>query len=178
MVSTWAAVQESGNCNGGSIEVRKGSPTGTLLGNITVTPTDGWGDYSEFKSEVSLGDTIKGVHNIYFVFKTNLTFLGNIRSLVFINNALSAYGTIPAVAFSDKGGWILINGDGSVMEYVENDNWLKFSLDFAGGVKAGVVSAEVAVLESGNCNGGVIEVRRDSLDGDLIGAITVTPTSD
>ncbi len=176
-VSAWMSVSESDNCNGGSIEVREGSPTGTLLGTIVVTPTSGWGDYRQFTGDVSLSAPLSGVHNVYFVYKSNLTFIGNSKSFIFTSGVVSAYNPIPATGYIAKDGRITPSGDGSNMEYIENNNWLKFSLDFGTGIKTGIVGAEAAVLESGNCNGGTVDVRLGSPTGDLIASVTITPTS-
>ncbi len=176
-----AAVEESGNCNGGTVEVRRGSPDGDLMGTVTITPTGTWSDYVQFEGRIGLEEPISGDQDIYLVFHSNLLFLGNVRSFTFTNTtgARSAYETIPATEYSIKSGRIMASGDGSCMEYVENDNWLGFTrLDFGEeGLQNGKVYADVSVLESYNCTGGTIEVYKDSPTGQPIGIITVTPTA-
>ncbi len=176
-----AAVEESGNCSGGTVEVRCGSPEGQLMGTVTVTPTGSWDNYVQFEGKLGLQQPISGKQDIYLVFRPQSMFLGNIRSLKISNTtgARSAYDTIPATEYSIKSGRIMESGDGSCMEYVENGNWLGFTrLDFGGeGLQSGKVFAEVSVQESYNCTGGTIEVYKDSPTGQPIGVITVTPTS-
>ena len=77
------SVLESYNCNGGTIEVYKDSPTGQPIGTIAVTPTAGWDDYQRFEADLQLEEPLTGLQNIYFVCKANLIFLGNIQSIGF-----------------------------------------------------------------------------------------------
>ncbi|MFO7867793.1 MAG: carbohydrate-binding protein [Bacteroidales bacterium] len=53
--------------SGGTIEIRLGSPTGTLAGTLQVPNT---GDYQNWEIETTTLDQITGVHNVYFVFST------------------------------------------------------------------------------------------------------------
>ena len=55
--------------SGGTIEVRDGSPSGTLLGSITVAGTNG--SYKDFTGKMS---SVSGVKNICFVFKGSFEF--------------------------------------------------------------------------------------------------------
>ena len=50
--------------NSGSMEVRLGGPTGTIIGTFVPTNTGGWGTYVE--AEVSL-DLVDGIHDLTFV---------------------------------------------------------------------------------------------------------------
>jgi len=53
---------------GGKIEIRLGSPTGTLAGTLTVPNTGG---FQKWKTELtSLNNKITGIKNVYFVFST------------------------------------------------------------------------------------------------------------
>jgi len=54
------------NTAGGTIEIRDGSPTGTVLGTLNVQNTGGWNSWVEINNDIP---TIAGVRNIYFVFK-------------------------------------------------------------------------------------------------------------
>lgn len=55
--------------SGGTIEVRDGGPSGTLLGSISATGTNG--SYKDFTGKMS---SVSGVKNICFVFKGNFEF--------------------------------------------------------------------------------------------------------
>ena len=64
---------------GKKIQVRTGSPTGTILGSITTRATDGWGDYDEMTTSIS---RTTGVKDIYLTFSGGGT-IGNLDSFVF-----------------------------------------------------------------------------------------------
>ena len=55
----------SGSKNGGTIELRLGSKTGTLLGSCRVPPTGNWGNWEEMSCEVS---GLSGKQDLYLVF--------------------------------------------------------------------------------------------------------------
>lgn len=55
----------SSETNGGSIQVRTGSPSGPLLGTVQVTNTGSWATYHT--KEISIPST-SGVHDLYLVF--------------------------------------------------------------------------------------------------------------
>ncbi|WP_284699846.1 cellulase family glycosylhydrolase [Chitinolyticbacter albus] len=52
---------------GKQIELRLGSPTGTLLATHTVASTGGWGNYAE--QVVNLSQNVSGIQNVYLVGK-------------------------------------------------------------------------------------------------------------
>jgi type 1 glutamine amidotransferase/glucose/arabinose dehydrogenase len=52
---------------GGTLEVRAGSPTGTLLGSVAVSPTGGWESYTNVSANLSSGPA--GSTTLYLVFK-------------------------------------------------------------------------------------------------------------
>jgi arabinoxylan arabinofuranohydrolase len=64
--SSFSASVASPNANG-TIEIRLGSPTGTLAGTIQVPNT---GDFQNWQTETTTLNQITGVHNVYFVFST------------------------------------------------------------------------------------------------------------
>lgn len=59
---------------GGSIEVRLGSPTGTIVGTLTVPNTGGFQNWQTVTTSLN---GASGVHNVYFVFKGNSASLFN-----------------------------------------------------------------------------------------------------
>ncbi|MFE5122773.1 PQQ-dependent sugar dehydrogenase [Streptomyces sp. NPDC056669] len=63
---------------GGTIEVRAGSPTGTLLGTATVPATGGWENFQDVSA--TLGGAPSGTTTLYFVFK-GVTGQGNLFDL-------------------------------------------------------------------------------------------------
>ncbi|MBO4370939.1 MAG: carbohydrate-binding protein [Paludibacteraceae bacterium] len=66
--------------NAGSIEVRQGSPTGTLLGTATLTSTGDWDTFTEVTCDIT---PISGMQNIYLVYKTTNSYVCNLDYLVF-----------------------------------------------------------------------------------------------
>ncbi len=66
---------------GGTIEIRDGSTTGTLLGTLTITNTTGWGNWETRQCTIN---RITGIKNIYLVFKGGSDFLFNLDWFKFI----------------------------------------------------------------------------------------------
>jgi hypothetical protein len=64
---------------GKKIQVRVGSPTGTIIGSITTRATDGYGDYDEMTTSIT---RTTGVKDIYLTFSGGGT-IGNLDSFVF-----------------------------------------------------------------------------------------------
>jgi uncharacterized protein (TIGR03790 family) len=56
----------AGNGPGGNIELRLGSPTGTLIGACAVPPTGDWQTWTT--QECNLFGKVRGVHDLYLVF--------------------------------------------------------------------------------------------------------------
>ena len=63
--TTFKAIAASGADTATNIQIRTGSPSGTLLGTLTVQPTGGWNDYKEHTCSIN---SVKGVANLYLVF--------------------------------------------------------------------------------------------------------------
>ncbi|WP_419874190.1 glycoside hydrolase family 43 protein [Candidatus Pristimantibacillus sp. PTI5] len=57
----WVASAE----DGGSIELRLDDPEGKLIGTLAVPSTNGWDQWVEAKTEVSVAE---GIHDLYFLF--------------------------------------------------------------------------------------------------------------
>ncbi len=66
----------------GSFELRRGSPTGWLLGTLNYTSTGGWGNYQE-KTLFINSSHASGTHDIYIVCKSGAA---NISTAKFSNN--------------------------------------------------------------------------------------------
>lgn len=63
--------------DGGSVEVRVGSPTGRLIGTVRVNNTGSWGTYRSFFSDLS---STMGTEDLYFVFRGGSGGLFDIRA--------------------------------------------------------------------------------------------------
>lgn len=59
-------VRAASGSTGGSIELRLGSQTGTLIGTCTISATGGWTTWKNFKCDIS---NASGVKDLYLVFK-------------------------------------------------------------------------------------------------------------
>ncbi|CAM3594821.1 carbohydrate-binding protein [Marinicrinis lubricantis] len=71
----------TGNSSG-SIEIRLGSPTGTLVGTCPVSSTGGWQTWATQSCSLSSGPT--GTHDVYLVFTGGSGYLFNINWFKFI----------------------------------------------------------------------------------------------
>lgn len=61
-------VRASSGTNGGTLEIRLGSPTGKLAGSCEILPTGSWSTYRTYYAEIG---NITGVQDIYLVFTGN-----------------------------------------------------------------------------------------------------------
>ncbi|WP_115869532.1 carbohydrate-binding protein [Marinoscillum furvescens] len=68
-------IRASSKTSGGNVEVRLGSPTGTLIGTVAVTGTGNWGNYSIFSAAIS---GASGVQDVYLVFTGGSGYLFNV----------------------------------------------------------------------------------------------------
>ncbi len=100
-----ARVSSAGS--GGTIEVRAGSPTGTLLGSVAVTNTGGWETFADVSTAITPGST--GV--LYLVFKGGSGYLFDVDAFTFttsgtggvalrarVNSRYVTAGTAPLIA--------------------------------------------------------------------------------
>ncbi|WP_025741137.1 chondroitinase-B domain-containing protein [Aquimarina pacifica] len=74
------SVLASSQNSGGTIEIRQGSTTGTLIGNVTVTSTNSWDTWLTFTEDIS---EISGTQDIYLVFTGGSGYLLNVDSFEF-----------------------------------------------------------------------------------------------
>jgi hypothetical protein len=75
-------MKASSGTAGGTIELRLGSETGTLLGSVSVTGTGGWANYQTFSSRPLR--SVDGVHDLYLLFTDASTgYLFNLESFIF-----------------------------------------------------------------------------------------------
>jgi hypothetical protein len=95
---------------GGTIEVRDGSPSGDLLGTLTVNNTGGWNNWATVKCDLSLsGGTMNSKKNIYLVFKGGSGYLFNLNWFKFDRSL-----NIPAgysAAFKSLNDQCYVNGN-------------------------------------------------------------------
>lgn len=83
--------------DGGRIEIRLDSSTGTLLGTCSVSGTGGWQVWTDVKCSVS---SVTGKHDLYLKFTGESDYLFNLNYFSFSKESLATLGDL--------------NGDGSV----------------------------------------------------------------
>jgi hypothetical protein len=157
--------------NGGNIEVRLDSLTGTLAGTCAVPVTGGWQIWTTVNCNVS---NITGVHTLYLKFTGGAGNLFNILWFKFANATVS--GQIEAESFNSQFGIQTEPtsdiGGGLNVGFIDNGDYLAFnSIDFG---SSGATSVQMRVASA--ASGGNIEVRLDSLAGTLAGTCAVTGT--
>ncbi|MGJ8673537.1 carbohydrate-binding protein [Rubritalea sp.] len=71
-------VSASSATSGGTLEVRVGSSTGTLISSVAVPNTGGWSNFTNLTGQIS--NAPSGVNDLYFVFKGATGFLMDVQS--------------------------------------------------------------------------------------------------
>jgi len=64
--------------NGGTIEVRVGSPTGQLISSVSIPSTGSWNIFNNYTGTIANSPT--GTHDLYFIFKGGSGFLLDIET--------------------------------------------------------------------------------------------------
>ncbi len=66
--ATQFTANASSRCNGGTIEIYIDQAEGKPIGTLKINYTGEWENWKEFSTSV---ENVKGVHDMYFVFKGN-----------------------------------------------------------------------------------------------------------
>jgi hypothetical protein len=162
----------SANAGGGTIEVREGSTTGTLLGSCAVSNTSSWTNYQTVSCTLA---NSAGDKNIYLVFKGTGTELMRLDYFTAQNAGgnTDAFSQIEAEDYSSMSGVQkeTCTEGGQNIGWIENGDYIVFNnVNFGTGALS--FNARVASATSG----GSIEVRLDGIAGSLVGTCTVTGT--
>ncbi|MEM6821663.1 MAG: carbohydrate-binding protein [Verrucomicrobiota bacterium] len=75
-------VEASSSGTGGTLEMRQGSPNGTLIASLNTTPTGGWNTFVDFSTN-SLNGSTTGEQNLYLVFKNSSASLFDVKTFRF-----------------------------------------------------------------------------------------------
>lgn len=75
-----ASAAENQVCAGGQLEIRLGERDGELLGVMDIAPTGDWNSYCELTTEIHSVTSLKGCHDIVFIFKPEKEYLMNYKS--------------------------------------------------------------------------------------------------
>lgn len=157
----------------GSIEIRLDSANGPLIGTCSIISTEGYSNFITVSCPVT---GASGVHSLYLVFKTanGKSYVCNLNWFKFIQNYRNAKERLEAENLSDKTGMVVekCNEGGKQLGGITNNCSAVYkNIDFGTGVAK--FQARVAVDASA---GGSIEIRRDSLTGELLGTCGVPST--
>ncbi|MFI6297180.1 carbohydrate-binding protein [Nonomuraea sp. NPDC050790] len=171
--ATKLTTRVSSGGTGGTIEVRAGSQTGTLLGTVTVPVTGGWDTFVEVSGDLS--NAPAGTTKLFLVFK-GPTGQGNLFDVdAFTFSASTAQPTTAeGESFTSTGGVQIANhppaSGGRTAGYIENGDWAGYG---AVGT-AGARGFQARISSAGA--GGTIQVRSGSQTGTLLGSVAVPNT--
>jgi len=170
--TTFTARVSSGGV-GGTLEVRAGSATGTLMSSVAVAPTGGWDTFVNVSG--NLANKPAGTTTLFLVFK-GVTGSGNLFDLDAFTLATSGSGSVTAEgeAFTSQFGVQTAPhggaSGGQTVGYIDNGDWAGYSSVSTAGAKS--FSARV----SSGGPGGTLQVRSGSATGTLLGSVAVPST--
>lgn len=148
-----------------NMEIRSGSPTGTLLSTVSIPSTGSWETYQEVSLNVS---NITGVKNLYFVFGEPVNVDWFIFSPTTASTSINAFSRIEAEncsGISDEN----IKKRNNIICYIQSGNYVVFNnVDFGAGAKS---FKAYAVNASGSTTD--IEIRLGSSTGTLVGTLSI-----
>ncbi|HEY0472960.1 MAG TPA: carbohydrate-binding protein [Kribbella sp.] len=161
----------SSGTTGGTIEVRAGSATGTLMASLPVTSTGGWDTFANVSA--NLTNRPAGSMTLFLVFRGGAGNLFDVDSFT-IATAGSIGSTIQGEAFTSQFGVQAAAhagaSGGQTLGFIDNGDWAGYSSVSTTGART--FSARVS---SGGA-GGTIQVRSGSATGTLLGSVTVPVT--
>jgi hypothetical protein len=146
--------------SGGTLSVRAGSPTGTVLGSVTVPVTGGWETFTEVSAALSAAPA--GTTTLYLTFHGGTGTLFDVDAFSF--GAAASGGTGPITGTAGK--CVDVNGAGSAdgtkiqlwscnggtnQQWTRNGNTLR-ALGKCMGV-AGGATADGGLVQLSTCNG-------------------------
>ncbi|MEV5342259.1 carbohydrate-binding protein [Streptomyces sp. NPDC052676] len=158
---------------GGTLEIRAGSPTGTLLGTATVPVTGGWDTFTDVTTGLSAAPT--GTTELYLVFRgpTGQGSLydvdaftldtGSGRTTTHEGESFTSGSGVQAAAHAPASG-------GRTLGYIDHGDWA----GYASVPTAGATAFSAKVSSAGA--GGTLHIRSGSATGPLLGSVTVPVT--
>ncbi|MFF1422116.1 carbohydrate-binding protein [Streptomyces sp. NPDC058280] len=159
---------------GGTIEVRAGSATGTLLGTATVAPTGGWENFVDVSA--NLTNAPSASTELFLVFK-GPTGQGNLFDLDAFTFATGSGVTSQTVEGESYSSFLGVQAadhaaasGGKTLGYIENGDWAGYASVPTAGTKT--FSAKVSSAGAG----GTITIRSGSATGAVLGTVAVQPT--
>jgi PKD repeat protein len=158
-----ARVSSAGS--GGTLQVRAGSATGTLLGSVNVASTGGWETFANVSA--NLATPPAGTTTLYAVFTGGTGYLFDVDAFT-LNTAVEGEN------YTSTGGVQLAAHDpasaAATAGHIETGDWAGYStLNVAGKTKF------TARVSSGGA-GGTIQIRSGSQTGPVLGTVNVANT--
>ena len=161
-----------------NIEIRSGSPTGTLMGTLNVPSTDSWDNYQEASCEIT--NPVSNVNDLYLVFTGPV----NLDWFIFtpkdppVSSEIDAYSTIQAEICNSVSAENIKKLDLTmgitVMGYIQTDDFIVFNnVNFG---STGAISCRAAASNSSGSTS-AIEVRSGSSNGEILGTLSFPSTS-
>jgi type 1 glutamine amidotransferase len=151
---------------GGTIELRAGSTTGTLLGSVAVPNTGSWETFRDVFTTLAASTST----SLYLVFRGTGSSLFDVDQLTLARNATTKQGE----AWSSMSGLqVAAHGPavgGQTAGFVDNNDWAGYT---------GVTLSNVAGVRlrwSSAGPGGTVEFRAGSQTGALLGTLAVANT--
>ncbi|MFE9764194.1 carbohydrate-binding protein [Streptomyces sp. NPDC005808] len=156
---------------GGTIEVRAGSTTGTLLGTLTVPVTGAWDAYTDVSANLS--GRPAGTTELFLVFR-GPTGQGNLFNVDAFTLTTSSTTTGEGEAYTSASGVQVANhapaSGGKTLGHIHNGDWAGYADVSTAG--ASTFSAKVSSAGAG----GTVQIRSGSATGTLLGSVTVPVT--
>ncbi|ACZ86708.1 carbohydrate-binding protein [Streptosporangium roseum] len=156
---------------GGTIEVRAGSATGTLLGTAAVPVTGSWETFTDVTASISGAPA--GSTTLFLVFK-GPTGAGNLFDVDAFTLVTAAGTTAEAESYTSTSGVQIADhapaSGGRTAGYINNGDWTGYSTITTTGATA--FSARISSAGPG----GTIQIRSGSATGALLGTVTVPTT--
>lgn len=89
---------------------------------------------------------------------------------------MDAQEWMDAIDYAEQSGNVQPEGDH--LGYIEKQNWVRYTaVDFGNdGYQLGSIIVEAAAPASSDCSGGYLDVYLDSMDGDPVASLLITPT--
>ncbi|MEV6108116.1 carbohydrate-binding protein [Streptomyces sp. NPDC051940] len=156
---------------GGTIEVRAGSASGSLLGAMTVPVTGGWETFTDVST--TLSGAPSGTTALYLVFR-GPTGQGNLFDVDAFTFTSGSAQTVEGEAYTSGSGVQIAPhapaSGGQTLGYIDNGDWAAYS----GVTTAGVTNFSARVSSAGA--GGTIQIRDGSPTGTVLGSVGVPVT--
>ncbi len=164
-------VSAASGTQGGTIELRLGSPTGTKIGEVSVTGTAGWSDFQPFSNPLTA--SVSGTHDLFLVFVGGGGALMDVDWFKLAEGGSDLDVRIEAEDFdAHQGVGIYPATGGGKIGNIQAGDWVRFD-SFAFG--SGFVGLDVSL--SSAKQGGTVDFRLDSVTGPIIASATIGNTN-